>query len=395
MPYTLRPLLRITSSITCYPIISHAYVIHTIFSSNTSHHILHKQQRLISSNKELLMSPELKKAKLNMSDSPLTICTHNGSFHADEALAVYILRLLPKFSNANLVRSRNPDDWAAADIVVDVGGQYDGTKFFDHHQRGFEEVFGEVNGLNFKTKLSSAGLVYKHFGKEAIGQILNTQDDSVKDLLYSKVYADFIEALDANDNGINKYAEKDLKERFKDKSISLPSIVANLNPFWTESDTPADFDRQFLVASELMGNAFKNVVRSLGVSWLPAKNVVEKSFASRFDVDPSGKVLILEQFVPWKEHLYTIEKENGKQGEILYVLFADSGSNWRISTVPITSTSFENRKPLPEAWRGLRDDALSEATGVPGCVFIHAAGFIGGAKTQEAVLKLAKMSLEN
>ena len=44
------------------------------------------------------------------------------------------------------------------DIVVDVGAVYDeNLKRFDHHQRGFEEVFGH----GFQTKLSSAGLIYK------------------------------------------------------------------------------------------------------------------------------------------------------------------------------------------------------------------------------------------
>jgi uncharacterized UPF0160 family protein len=46
------------------------------------------------------------------------------------------------------------------DIVVDVGGVYSPEKQrYDHHQRGFTEVFG-FGGFE-KTKLSSAGLVYK------------------------------------------------------------------------------------------------------------------------------------------------------------------------------------------------------------------------------------------
>lgn len=44
------------------------------------------------------------------------------------------------------------------DAVLDVGGVYDPAKDrYDHHQKGFEEVFGH----GFNTKLSSAGLVYK------------------------------------------------------------------------------------------------------------------------------------------------------------------------------------------------------------------------------------------
>lgn len=46
------------------------------------------------------------------------------------------------------------------DAVLDVGGVYDPSRHrYDHHQKGFDEVFGH----GFSTKLSSAGLVYKVF----------------------------------------------------------------------------------------------------------------------------------------------------------------------------------------------------------------------------------------
>lgn len=332
--------------------------------------------------------PEAKRQKMQ---SALRICTHNGSFHADESLAVYMLRILPKFKDSILVRSRTPTDWEESDIVVDVSGKYDGVKYFDHHQRGFEETFSP----NYKTKLSSAGLVYKHFGKEIISELINNKEESIIDLLYEKVYKEFIEALDANDNGIDKYDHIDSPAKFKDRNITLPALVAGLNPSWNADNSPESFDRQFLVACELMGSAFENVVKSYGLSWLPAKKVVEKAFNERFDVDKSGKILILDQFAPWKEHLYDVEKTNNKNGEIVYVLFEDSSGKWRISTVPLTSASFENRKPLPKEWRGLRDEELSKASGVEGCIFVHAAGFIGGANTKEGVLELARLSLAN
>jgi hypothetical protein len=82
----------------------------------------------------------------------------SGSFHCDESLAVSLLRLLPQYQNATLVRSRDPEEWAKADVVMDVGGTYEPEKHrYDHHQRGFDEVFGH----GFVTKLSSAGLIYK------------------------------------------------------------------------------------------------------------------------------------------------------------------------------------------------------------------------------------------
>ena len=56
------------------------------------------------------------------------------------------------------------------------------------------------------TKLSSAGLVYCHFGQEIVSQILELPvDDPVTDIVYDKVYENFVEEIDAIDNGINQY----------------------------------------------------------------------------------------------------------------------------------------------------------------------------------------------
>ncbi|ODV79485.1 potassium/sodium eff [Suhomyces tanzawaensis NRRL Y-17324] len=327
---------------------------------------------------------ETKKLKM----TPL-ICTHSGSFHADESLAVYLIRLLPKYAKSELVRSRNPADWERSDIVIDVGGKYDGVKFFDHHQREFNSTFD----LDHDTKLSSAGLIYKHFGKEIIQHVLDLKpEDPNVELLYLKIYNDFVESLDANDNGISNYSrEVEANKKFKDRNITLPAIVSRLNPSWNKNPTDADFDAQFEKSSELMGSVFMDLLEGYGKSWLPARTIVEQSFASRFDVDKSGEILVLSEFCPWKEHLYSIEKENNAEGVTKFVLFKDSSSKWRVSTVSVNSTSFEFRKGLPEHLRGLRDQELSDKSGVPGCIFIHAAGFIGGAESEESVLQLARI----
>ena len=78
---------------------------------------------------------------------------------------------------------------------------------------------------------------------------------------------------------------------------------------------------------------------------------------------------------------------------VKYALYADSGGNWRIQCVSEAEGSFVNRLSLPEPWCGVRDDALSELSGIPGCIFVHANGFIGGNKTKEGALAMAKASL--
>lgn len=52
------------------------------------------------------------------------------------------------------------------------------------------------------------------------------------------------------------------------------------------------------------------------------------------------------------------------------------------------------RLSLPEDWRGLRDDVLTEKSGIEGCIFVHAGGFIGGNHTYEGALEMAKKSLK-
>lgn len=347
-------------------------------------------------------SPVAKKLKMD-STATKKIGTHSGTFHADEALAVYMLKQLPRFAEAEVVRSRNMEVLEECDVVVDVSGKYDGVKFFDHHQREFNDVYGG----EFQTKLSSAGLVYKHFGREVVSAILKEDEASdVVEAIHLKVYKDFVEAIDANDNGINVYDVDALKQnnisnKFVNTNITLPAVVSKLNPLPEEVEGPnggdALFDSQFKIASELMGSAFKGVVVNLARGWFPAKQAVAAAFDARTKYDAKGRIIVFEKSIFWKSHLYAIEEaQSAGSGleQVLYVIYPGGPNDWRVQAVGLTQSSFESRKALPEPWRGVRDQALSDLTGVPDCVFIHAAGFIGGNKTREGALALAKLAVD-
>ena len=354
-------------------------------------------------------------ASKRLKTESLMIGTHNGFFHADEALAVYMLRLLPQYSSSGLVRSRDQERLDKCHTVVDVGGEYDANKNrYDHHQRTFATTFPE-----HQTKLSSAGLVYMHFGKAIIAQHTKLRlDHPDVELLYRKLYDDFIEAVDAHDNGISPYNDDQLEQagiqkRFKTGGVTLAALVADLNhedPLNTEvpsrdtAEQPqAEEDFRFSQASSLMGNAFLRKLHGAASAWLPARSIVKSAFENRFDDHPSGKIMKLPRSgVPWKEHLYDMEeKANLSPGqEVLYVVYPekeDPGSRWRIQAVSKTTSSFENRKGLPEAWRGLRDAELDAALGdavEDGAIFIHASGFIGGHKTEKGARAMAAIAVD-
>lgn len=329
------------------------------------------------------------------------IGTHSGTFHADESLAVFMLKQLPRFRDAEVVRSRDYELLEECDVIVDVTGKYDGVKHFDHHQREFDEVFGQGG---FETKLSSAGLVYKHFGKEVVAAILGapSTDAEIVSELYLKIYKDFVEAIDANDNGINVFTQADLdaaniKPKFVNNNITLPSLVSRLNPLPAAAKEKGNaiFDSQFALASELMGSAFVALVNSLAFGWYPAKKEVAEAYAQRESIDSRGRILFFGSQVFWKSHLDAIETSDAATlDKVLYVVYPGGGpDDWRVQAVSETPSSFISRKALPEAWRGVRDGALSEISGVPACVFVHASGFIGGNKTKDGALELAKKAL--
>jgi len=320
------------------------------------------------------------------------IGTHNGHFHADEVLACALLRILPQYKEAEIVRSRDPKVLDGCDLVVDVGGVFEPANHrYDHHQRTFAHSFNSLDPrYKFTTKLSSAGLVYFHFGREIISTLQQTElSNPLVDKLFIKVYEKFIEEVDAIDNGISTH---DTEGRYT-INTNFSKRIGSFNPLWNEPSN--DADERFKKAMVAADQEFRDKVWYYGTGWWPARNVVAKALEARFSVHSSGRVLMLEQGgVPWKEHLFELEKEQELGEGILYVIYTDQASNWRIQCVPERPDSFENRLSLPAAWRGVRDDKLEEVSGVKGAIFVHASGFIGGNKTKEGIMEMVEISLK-
>lgn len=305
------------------------------------------------------------------------------------------------------MRTRDPAVLETCHTVVDVGGVYDASKNrYDHHQREFNEFFPAR-----ATKLSSAGLVYKHFGKEIIAQQTGLSIDSNEvEILYQKLYDGLVEAFDANDNGISSYDSKALKtagleKRFEDRGFSIASVVNRYNYNFeddagkSKEQQQEEEDERFLKASTFVGEQFIFELTDKNRNWLPARAAVKGAFDDRKQYDPQGRIMVLKQGMPWMDHLYTLESESNTPAEslVLYVLFPENDepdSKWRIRSVSVEGGGFDNRKDLPDAWKGVRDEKLDEVSGIPGGVFVHASGFIGGNKTYEGALKMAQKALE-
>ena len=338
-----------------------------------------------------------------------TIGTHSGAFQADEALGVWMLRRLPQYANSLLVRTRDLEKLKPLTIVIDVGGTYDHDVLrYDHHQRGFFETFDGANKAakdggrpdvtgpetatgEFKTKLSASGLVYKHYGRELIAALHPSLRSSPEKIewVYKRMYIEFMEGIDANDNGIEIADTTRYRE-----TTTLPSRVHRLNAPWNAPKDGPTEDERFAQASSLCGEEFASALAHLVDVELPARDVVEAALLARNGVDPSGEILCLTSGgCPWKTHLYELERAHAVPKPVKFVLYEDSSGMWRVQAVTVEGTAFTNRLGLLEKWRGVRDAELVAVSGIAGAKFVHASGFIGGNATFEGAKQMALASM--
>ena len=285
----------------------------------------------------------------------IVIATHNGNFHADDVFSIAALKqVLPAFK---LIRTRDLELIAKADMVIDVGGKYDAEAGrFDHHQRGGA---GErENG----TPYSSFGLIWKKYGVD-----ICQGDEAVA----KSVDSGLVSTIDAVDCGYVKGVSE---------GISLSQTISMFNPTWQEE---SDFDSAFDEAVEFASRVLTRFIASAN-GGISAKAIVAKAIENAQD----ARVIVLEKYTPWKRTVHALSKE------ALYVVYPSGSGPWRIQTVPVELGSFEDRKSLPIPWAGLSDKALQEATGIDDAMFCHNGLFIAGSQSFEGVMKMAAIALQ-
>ena len=284
-----------------------------------------------------------------------TIVTHNGNFHADDVFSIAALKTI--FPSFTLIRTRDLDIIAKADIVIDVGGEYDAeTGRFDHHQRG--GAGQRENGIPY----SSFGLMWMKYGLD-ICQGNQEVANAVDAGLVSK-----IDAIDCGHvEGIYE-------------GISLSQTISMFNPTWQED---SHFDSCFDEAVDFASRVLTRFIASAS-GGISAKTIVAKAIDNAQD----PRVIVLEKYTPWKRTVHALSEK------ALYIIYPSQTGQWRIQTVPVEPGSFEDRKPLPAEWAGLSDKALQEVTGIDDAMFCHNGLFIAGAESFESTMKMAAIALQ-
>ena len=103
--------------------------------------------------------------------------------------------------------------------------------------------------------------------------------------------------------------------------------------------------------------------------------------------ESTNSILVLDEYCPFADHLYDLEKERQEEGRFEFVVFPGV-DGWRIRAVNVSSESFALRKQLLPGSLGLRGEELCTSCGVAGCVFVHVSGFMGINETKEGALEM-------
>ena len=298
------------------------------------------------------------------------LVTHSGGFHADELLSSVVLtRLYPQ---ANLLRSRDLQ-WitpATDKIIYDVGGAYDSVKqIFDHHQRP-SPLRDDDNPF------SSFGLIWAHYGRAYL-EAMDVPADDIE-AIHTKFDAKFVLPIDLLDNGaIEPSVAGPLS------ILTLPALLGSLKPVFDNKSPTAD-DDAFFSALPIALSFVEAQIRNLAAK-ARAHGVVFDAIANA----GTSSILELPMGMPYRSTL-----DQAKADHILFVVHP-RGDDWTLGGIKLSNDTFDQRADLPAAWAGLTDNALEDASGVKGAKFCHNARFIAVADTREAILKMAKIAVQN
>lgn len=292
----------------------------------------------------------------------MKVVTHSGTFHADDVFASAILRAA--LGDFDFMRTRDPALIAAADLVFDVGGIYDpARKRYDHHMR-------DLPRREDGTPYSSVGLIWRDYGRTALKKFVPGIEDDMRDAVWQDIDGGLILAIDLADNGVSSASPG-----------HLGLLIEAFNPTWDSTQT---YDEAFAEAAVLAHDILQRACRQ---AYAEAKAVSFVTAAAKQSKDT--RVVVLDRKLPWEKAVF-----EGGLKDLLFVIYPNEDfTSWYCRTIPPEPNSFGQRLSLPEAWRGLQEEAFSKAAGIPDGVFCHPSGFICGARSQASAVRLAEQAI--
>ena len=265
----------------------------------------------------------------------MLIATHAGQFHADDVVAVALVRLFAHPS-ANVVRTRNPAVIASADMVVDVGGVFDpSSKKFDHHQ------------ADYHGERSSAGMILDWLGDKG----------SISGRLFRHLHDNLIHQVDQVDIG---------KAEIRPGEMTFSDTIAHFNP---ASKDPAVQLEAFEAAVNVATTVIQSLTNKLQSILDDEDTVLDAMELAERNGD---KTMWFPGELVWKETYF----ENGGSTHHTRYIASPVNGQWRLLAIPPRMNTFDMKSPLPHRWH-------THTKEIPGLVFCHKTGFLAVFNTEK------------
>lgn len=305
-----------------------------------------------------------------VSSPSIVIGTHSGIFHQDEVIAISLMCILHNDKNTIwIVRSRDINELNKCDVLVDIGNGK-----FDHHQIGGNGK--RNNGIPY----SSAGLVWKSFGKEIIHTLAKTNptisaNNTEIDIIFEKIDKEIVQTIDCIDNGIPT-------------ASTVFDYINSFLPIWTGET----------VASECYNKAFNEVINvTIEILVKIIIKTIEEYFtfayiSNQHSLTNSRILEIPAQSYPWLNAVLEINATVNIK--IDFVIFKYPSGGWAAQSVPPDADhKFDKRIPFPKSWAG-HTTKLPEISGVEDATFCHNNLFFIRAKSYESIIKMCEIAID-
>lgn len=286
------------------------------------------------------------------------IVTHDGKFHADDIFGVAVLQVVFGAEELNIVRTREQSEIDGADIVLDVGGEYDPARYrFDHHQNGAPV---RENGIPY----AAFGLVWKEYGEQVAG----TKE------IAEKIDNRFVQPIDAGDNGVALYTTNHFE-------VSPLELHAFLESFMPPLGSDRNEDEAFFKAVDIAREYLLRVIENY-----QAKEILKAEATRAYEASEDKQVLVFDS--PMKRGIFS-----DFEGVLAIVTPVGSdGFKWSAQVVPLEGESFATKSLFPVEWAGLKDGELETVSGINGALFCHKGRFLFMSKTKEGAIAAAKQA---
>ena len=260
----------------------------------------------------------------------LTVATHGNVFHADEIVAIALLRIYYKGYNMKVIRSSCINDIKNSDFAINVGRQ---NKITDSQVR-FD--------CTKEDNVYILGTGIKHCAATKVAQYLN-----VPELLFEKCL--FGLAIDENNQNI--------PTKYQNPFIFIKELNEAFDGLYDKEKQEVQFRMAIDMAVVILESLLKRCK-------------LEMECEQLFDIAVSkikyGAIMLHYKFRElenWKDFVYDYNKSRKFEDKIKFVIMGDWGG-YKVTPVYVSKDSEDPLVEIPKEWVGLKSKELADAVGV-------------------------------